>query len=232
VTPDAGPSRLEGAALVAELARRFAPVTAAVEVAGRPVELLRPPSADALISEEDFARDERLPYWADLWPSACVLADALAAEAGAGRTLLEVGSGLGLAAIAAMQAGYRVTASDYYADALAFTRANAWRALGREPEARLLDLRALPDDLPRYDRVVAADVLYERPYAPLLAAALTRGLAPGGLATVADPGRLAARAFLDEARALGLLLVSETTHPWTDGKHHSKITLYSFSLPR
>ena len=227
MTAGAGAPALRGAALVADLERRFAPVTATVAVAGRSVDLLRPPSAEALISEEDFARDERLPYWAELWPSACVFAGALAAEPGQGRTLLELGSGLGLVAIAAMWAGYRVSASDYYEDALAFTRANAWRALGREPETRLLDWRALPEDLPRFDRVVAADVLYERPYAGLLAAALARGLAPGGLATVADPGRLAARAFLDEARARGLVLVSETAQPWTAGKLTQKVTLYS-----
>ena len=30
----------------------------------------RPRSAEDLIDEDDYARDERLPYWAELWPSA------------------------------------------------------------------------------------------------------------------------------------------------------------------
>jgi predicted nicotinamide N-methyase len=33
-----------------------------------------PPSAEALIDEEAFAADERLPYWADLWPASMALA--------------------------------------------------------------------------------------------------------------------------------------------------------------
>lgn len=219
------------AELVAELARRFAVVEIEVEVAGRRLALLRPPSAEALISEDDFAADERLPYWAELWPSARVLAARLAGEAGAGRSLLELGSGLGLAAIAGMLAGYQVTATDYYEDALAFTRANAWRALGRAPATRLVDWRDLPPDLPRADRVVAADVLYERSHAALLAAALARLLAPGGLATVADPGRLAARAFLEAAGARGLRLVEEAAASWRDGATTHRIACYSFRWP-
>ena len=43
-----------------------------------------------------------------------------------------------------MRAGYDVLASDYYDDALLFTRANAWRTLKREPRTRMIDWRDLP----------------------------------------------------------------------------------------
>ena len=39
--------------------------------------LASPRSAEELINEADFARDERLPYWADVWPSAIAMARAL-----------------------------------------------------------------------------------------------------------------------------------------------------------
>ena len=39
---------------------------------------LKPRTADDLISEDEYAVDERLPYWAELWPSGRVLADRLA----------------------------------------------------------------------------------------------------------------------------------------------------------
>jgi hypothetical protein len=47
--------------------------------------------------------------------------------------------------------------------------------------------------------VVAADVLYERRNGPQLLALLPRVVAPGGEAWIADPGRVAAGAFLDQA---------------------------------
>ena len=46
-------------------------------VAGVRLELLRPSSPEALIDEEAFADDEFLPYWAELWPAARRLAEAL-----------------------------------------------------------------------------------------------------------------------------------------------------------
>ena len=168
--------------------------------------LQHPRSAEALISEQDFERDERLPYWADIWPSARVLADVLVRHQGDGRRALELGCGCGLVACALAAAGYRVTATDYYPDALSFTYSNVQRNTGREIETRLVDWRALPADLGTFDVVVGADVLYERAYGPLVAAAVTRTVAPGGFAIIADPGRIALESFLDTARQGGLLI--------------------------
>ena len=53
---------------------RFVIRTREVDIGGRMWRLELPHSAEDLISEDDFGRDERLPYWADLWPSAIVLA--------------------------------------------------------------------------------------------------------------------------------------------------------------
>jgi predicted nicotinamide N-methyase len=213
--------------LLADLIARFAPVAESVDLGPEVVEVLRPPSAEALIDENDFARDERLPYWADLWGSAVVLGRAVRAEQGAGRSLLELGCGLGVAALAALAAGYRVIASDYYEDALGFAQVNSWRNLGRVPETRLLDWRALPDDLPRHDRVIAADVLYERAYGALVAEALRRALAPHGIATVADPGRLGLAGFLDACARIGLRVDGPATFPYAAGKIRQEIKVFT-----
>ena len=209
----------------ADIERRHVCVTQEVDVAGRRVTLRKPHSADALIDEEDFSRDERLPYWADLWPAARVLADELAREPGSGRTCLELGCGLGLTAIAALLAGYETTASDYYEDALAFTRANAFHSVGRAPATRLVDWRDLPDDLGTFDRVVAADVLYERAYGPLVASVLDRALSADGIATVADPGRIAAEVFVRACEGLGLALTGMPVREIRDGTaiHHIRL---------
>lgn len=197
---------LRGRPLVKELERRFVVAHSRVDLPGGTVNLMHPENTDALISEDDMVRDDRLPYWADIWPSSRILARALAGEGGAGRTMLELGAGLGLVTIGAMRAGFDVLASDYYDDALLFTTANAWRALKREPRTRMIDWRDLSADLGVFDRVVAADVLYEDRYPPLVANVIARTLAPSGVATIADPGRPMVEQFFEMLPALGLRL--------------------------
>jgi predicted nicotinamide N-methyase len=215
------------------LMRQFVTATDTVTLHDWPVELLRPRNFDDLISEADFVRDDRLPYWADLWPSSRILADYLlqtervpAQPTRRPPSLLELGCGLGLVTMAAMRAGYDVLATDYYEDALRFTRANAARALGREPDTRHVDWRDFPADLRGFDRIVAADVLYEKTYPPLLSAAIARVLAPGGEAIIADPGRIAAPDFLAGLAADGLEVVSKVTYPFDEGEIHQQISLY------
>lgn len=189
------------------LERRFVLAPEDVRLGKKVVRIERPRSVEDLIDEDDFARDERLPYWAELWPSARLLARLLVTEpvaTGTQSTALELGCGVGLVTIAAMMAGYDVTATDYYEDALRFTERNAIRALGRGPATRHVDWRALPEDLGQFDLVLAADVLYELPYAELVAEAVHRALAPGGRVWLADQGRVACEAFLEHAAARGL----------------------------
>jgi predicted nicotinamide N-methyase len=213
------------------LEREFVTTTESVSVDGWQFEILRPRNADDLISEADFVRDERLPYWADIWPSARVLAAALLETPPhaweAPPRLLELGCGLGLASIAALRAGYAVTATDYYEPALRFTAANAWHTLHRVPRTQLVDWRAFPSGLGPFERVIAADVLYEHQYAPLIAAALSETLAPAGAATIADPGRVAAPAFLASLPTYGLTLCETAVRPYDEGTVHQQISLYT-----
>lgn len=208
------------------IARRFVVAEQVVRVGDRDVSLIKPRNADDLISEADYVLDERLPYWADLWPSAIALATSLAPEDGAGRRLLELGCGLGLVTVAAMLAGYDVLSTDYYDDALVFTAENARRATGRAPAVRMVNWRALPDDLGRYARVVAADVLYEKEYGPLMAEVVAGVLARGGLATIADPGRMAVPAFVARCQALGLVVDDRRVVPFEEGTIRQTIRLY------
>ena len=207
------------------LRRRFRVAAVSVPIDGVVVELLRPENSDALITEEDYVRDERLPYWADLWPSSFALAGYIAAVEGRGRRLLELGCGVGLVSLAAARAGFDVTATDYYEDALAFARVNVVRNGFAEPRVRMIDWRSLPGDLGTYEVVVASDVLYEPRYPALIADVLARSLAPGGEGLIADPGRVAAPAFPVECDARGLAVTSRATVPYTDGEIHQTIEI-------
>ena len=96
-----------------------------VTIAGAEWVIHRPPSAEDLIDEDAYARDERLPYWADLWPSAHVLAEYVARRGVADTRMVELGCGLGLPSIVAAGHGADVLATDWYSDALEFVSANA-----------------------------------------------------------------------------------------------------------
>ena len=166
-----------------------------VELAGRELVLLRPPSADELIDEAAFAQDEFLPYWAELWPSGVALAELVAGLDLRGRRVLELGAGLGLPSLAAAIRGARVLASDWAEDAVELLRLNA-RRNGIALEAARVRWDA-PGPLlagAPWDVVLGADLLYEARNAEQL-----RGLLPrlGGRVLLAEPGRPFARAFLD-----------------------------------
>lgn len=213
-------------ALREELTRRFRTVESSLLVGGRRLTLLHPASAEDLIDERDFERDERLPYWADIWPSARTLADHVATLRGAGRTLLELGCGAGLVATSAVLAGFRICATDYYEDALRFTALNVAAHSGALPETRLVDWRALPHDLGRFDYVVGSDVLYERAYGKLVARAIDITLARGGEAIIADPGRIAAADFVRDGAMRGLRIVEHRQVPFAEGRIRQQINLY------
>lgn len=189
-------------------------ITCAVEAGGAKVVLRKPRSAESLICEEDFAGDERLPYWADVWPSARALAGVLRSFDGAGRTMLELGCGVGLVSVTGLRAGFSVTATDYYPDAMEVTRLNALRLAG-DGDARLqtrhMDWRALPPDLGQFDLVCASDVLYEPDYAELVSQVIATALQPSGIACIADPGRAGLAPFREQMRARGLREVEALT---------------------
>jgi predicted nicotinamide N-methyase len=128
-----------------------------VRVAEVELSLLRPVSPDALLDEKAFARDEFLPYWAELWPAATALAAALPPVAGL--RVVELGCGLGLPSLVAAARGAEVTATDWAAEAVELLRENAARN-GLSVHAEVRDWREPWPE--RFDLVMAADVLYER----------------------------------------------------------------------
>ena len=164
-----------------------------VELAGRTLTLLRPPSAEELIDEAAFAVDEFLPYWAELWPSGVALATYVGERDLRGCRVLELGAGLGLPSLAAALRGADVLATDWAEDAVALLRANAARnGVGLRAEV------ARWDEAERFgagwDVVLAADVLYEQRNAAQLLALLPR--LDAREIVVAEPGRPFAKDFL------------------------------------
>jgi predicted nicotinamide N-methyase len=223
-------NRTERVAPPESLRRRFELAATQVTIAGHDYDLLRPKSVDDLISEEDFAIEERIPYWADCWPSARILAERVSREQGRERGALELGCGIGLVSLAAARVGFRVLATDYYADALEFTSANAQRHGLRSVDTRLVDWRKLPADLGTFHVVAASDVLYEGWHAALIAAALASTLTAGGLGLVSDPGRRTAPAFVEECLRMGLVATCAQRVPTHDAD--AALTVSIFEIRR
>jgi predicted nicotinamide N-methyase len=167
--------------------------------------IARPDDPEGLIDVDRFERDEFMPYWAELWSSGIALARYVAGLPIAGRRVLELGCGLALPSLAASLAGAEVLATDWAPDALELAAQNA-AANGLGLETRLLDWRGEPADVPAFDLVLAADVLYEARNSQPLLTLLARTVAPAGEALVADPGRRHAPPFFDAARAAGWLI--------------------------
>ena len=199
-----------------------------VQVGGKTYHIVHPASIDVLLDEEDFAHDERLPYWAEVWPSAVALARSLAREDLAGLRAIELGCGVGLPTIAALDRGVQVLATDHNEAALDFAAHNAREELGREPGTALLDWFSPElDGLGPFDLVFAADVLYERRNAPALADLVPRLLAPGGEAIFADPRRPPAPSFLETMRARGFRGFTERSTVEQGGRE-VKVLLHRF----
>ncbi len=181
-------------------------------IAGAEIRVLGPANFESLLDDprviERFARDEYMPYWADLWHAVTALAERVAsapppAAEGTRRTLLELGCGLGLASLVGLSRGWHVIASDYDDDALAFVRASA--ALNRlpEPQTRFIDWRERYPEL-RPDWIIASEILYESRNLEPIARFLASHLPVGGRATIVDGCRSVADGFEPLARAAGL----------------------------
>jgi SAM-dependent methyltransferase len=201
------------------------PVTVTrVGLAGRMFDVLGPANYEELVDSPEVARrfkqNEYLPYWAQVWPASLLLAEAVAAWPPAGDDppqVLEIGCGLGLVSLLMSHLGYRVLAADQDEDALAFVAESARRNGVAVPETRFLDWHKTDLDM-TFDRIVAADVLYETRHLRPVAEFVHDHLKPGGFALIADPNRFTADEFDTMARHCDLAVhVAAVERPGESG---------------
>ena len=155
---------------------------------------------DALVdqvSDELFAQDERLPYWAELWPSAIGLSHFLMRNPHLirGQRVLELGVGLGLTSllINTLQPG-QLLLTDYEEKALELTVENFLLNGFKRPEVQLLDWRK-PQLNQIFDRIVASDILYEERFFRPLILLFKKILTFDGKVVIAEPNRTIAKKF-------------------------------------
>jgi predicted nicotinamide N-methyase len=172
-------------------------ISQSIELPSGVLRLLQPRESAALPDSGGVEWAPVAPYWSVLWRSGVALAHELEDVALRGLRVVELGCGLAVPSIAAARAGATVLATDACPEALELAERNA-HANDAQIETATVNW-AEPGGLVGrgpFDLVLAADVLYERAaVAPLLS--LLPRLAPEGW--LADPGRPAADAFLEQA---------------------------------
>jgi predicted nicotinamide N-methyase len=144
------------------------------------------------------------PFWAYAWPGGAALARVILDHPDwvAGRRVLDIGAGGGIASLAAAKAGAReVVANDQDPWAIATCRIAAARQ-GLSLTPLLSDLTARPSVSEDFDVVLCGDMAYERRVAPRIRALLERAHRAGARVLVADAGR----AYFD---ATGLVFLAE-----------------------
>lgn len=205
---------------------RYDTTTVSLDMSHQRICITKITDLDTLLESIDpvtFAEDDRIPYWAELWPSAVGLARYVSRLSSLdGQQTLELGCGLGLVGVAAALQGARVLCTDYEADALRFARYNARVNRCQHMRFRLVDWFQ-PALRRRYEVILASDVIYEaRNFGPLVAV-LQRYLARGGYAVFADPGRANAVPFFTLLRHRGFTYQKRIEPVEWDGAHRIEI---------
>jgi 2-polyprenyl-3-methyl-5-hydroxy-6-metoxy-1,4-benzoquinol methylase len=138
-----------------------------------------------------------------VWPAGCVLAQTMSSFEVAGKRILELGCGLGLASLVLNRRKADITASDHHPLAEEFLAYNA--ALNGLQVPAYLDLAwSVPQPtLGRFDLIIASDVLYERGHAEQLSGLMKRHAKPESEVLITDPGRGNSGAFTSAMRLLG-----------------------------
>ncbi len=208
------------------LLSRYDTTTVSLDTGPQRICITKITDLDALLESIDpvtFAEDERIPYWAELWPSAVGLARYVSQQLSLeGKSALELGCGLGLVGVAAALQGARVLFTDYEVDALQFARHNARENGCPRMQFRLVDWFQ-PALRRRYDVILASDVIYEaRNFGPLVML-LQRYLSRGGYAVFADPGRANAVPFFALLRHRGFTYQKVIEPVEWDGSHRIEI---------
>ncbi len=157
------------------------------------------------VDAESLLRDAHAPeppYWAHVWPGSHALARRMAHVECAGRRVIDLGCGLGLAGIVAALRGAVVTLVDNAQPSTQLARANAalngCRVAVVQSDLRQAGIRGL------FDYCLAADVTYDPTLQVALATFLQRHLASAGRAWCAESVRTFDEGFRRACAAHGL----------------------------
>ena len=199
---------------------RYSARRLALDFGGLGIDLLVVNRLEDHVDAEALLRDANAPappYWAHLWTGSRALARLMATQIEcAGRRVIDVGCGLGLAGIVAAKRGAAVTLTDAALDAVRFARANAelngCRVAVLQTDLRCAGVRG------RFDYCLAADVTYDPALQVGVAAFLAERLAPGGRAWCSESVRTSDEGFRRACEGHGLAVTEREAREVEDGR--------------
>ena len=189
------------AAKLADLKKKYKVAFEDLRIRGHALKLLQVTDLEPLLGGKDpFKNVSDFPFWVKLWESAMVLADLLASiPPKPDQTLLELGAGLGAPGLTAAACGYQVTLSDYEPHILDFERVSAAASNLSGVKFKIIDWKN-PPDLPQFDTIVGAEILFREEFFEPLLNLFRKLLAPGGTIYLAhDVSRKSLPQFLMKA---------------------------------
>jgi predicted nicotinamide N-methyase len=176
---------------------------------------------EELVDREALLREDLVPeppYWAHLWIGARALARSLA-DAGslAGKSVLDLGCGLGLPGLVAAALGAEVWLVDREAAALEFVRESARR--NRFEHTHCVELDFVHGALDHtFDVILGAELVYDpQSYGPLCDF-LECHLSPNGVIHLTDAFRSDAATFFAELRRRGFEGTRRSWREWEEGR--------------
>jgi predicted nicotinamide N-methyase len=190
----------------------------------------RPEFSDRLLDDPAVQAahnaDEYMPYWADLWPAARMLAKAILQERWTpGTRALELGCGLGLPGIVGLSRGLHVIFSDYDACALRFAVDNARLNGFDQFETMQLDWRQPPAGF-QVPILLGSDLIYELRNIEPLIAFIKQVLAPGGVCLFTDQDRIPSHALRANLESERMTFTTQIVRAGEPGGRRLKGTLY------
>ncbi|MFN2342825.1 MAG: methyltransferase [Desulfonatronovibrio sp.] len=140
---------------------------------------------------DDPGDEDRIPYWAEIWPASIVLSEHIyeSSDTIRGMTCLDVGCGLGLTSVVAQSLGADVLAMDSQWEALRYCRYNAFLNNKKVLKCVQMDWRNPGITAGIFDFIWAADVLYEVRFTHPLTRLFKMALKDSGKIWIADPQR-------------------------------------------
>ncbi len=144
-------------------------------------------NVDDLIT--DPTDEDKIPTWAELWPSARALASYICTNGTLERkNVLELGTGLGIPGLTCGMKGAKVTFTDFIPEALELVKNNAIKNNIKDFKTLLADWRTFPKKK-MFDIIIGSDIFYNPKLNPYIFNIFNVCLETRGELLLAHPGR-------------------------------------------
>ena len=180
----------EVASIYARLNAKYGVGFERLEINKRLFHILAPQDLEPFVKGRDIFKDASdFPFWVKIWEASIVLSQLMASiEPLSGRTVLELGAGLGVTGIVASYFGHTVTITDYTTEVLDFARVSA--AVNKCSSISFETLDWLkPSPIGEFDTIIGSEILFNKKFFEPLLNIFLSCLKGGGVVYMAHDAR-------------------------------------------